>query len=299
MTEKDLLNQVITLKEGRKLGYAEYGSVIGKPVFYFHGHRSSRLEPKIYDFDQIKDQVHLIAIDRPGFGLSNFKEDYSLLNWPDDVTELAKSLNINKFSILGGSGGGPFALACAYKIPMFLSSCGVVSGLGPIKYGTEGMAKNNRLELSYAQNRPKLLRLVFKKFLKYSQKLQGKSIEEIMIKFQKKSKDLPEPDKKIMENKEKLSIYVELMTEPFRQGIAGPYHESILFVKPWGFNLEDISPELKVLSWHGELDTSVPKQMAQSICEAIPNCELKIYQNEAHLSTAVNHIEEILLKLIS
>ena len=51
MTEKDLLNQVITLKDGRKLGYAEFGIENGKPVFYFHGHGSSRLEPKIYNIE--------------------------------------------------------------------------------------------------------------------------------------------------------------------------------------------------------------------------------------------------------
>jgi pimeloyl-ACP methyl ester carboxylesterase len=299
MIEKDMLNQVITLKDGRKLGYAEYGSVNGKPVFYFHGHRSSRLEPKIYNIENIKDKIRLIAVDRPGFGLSDFTSNHSFLNWTEDLTELAKSLNINKFSILGGSGGAPFALACAYKIPELISSCGIVAGLGPIKYGIEGMVKNNRMELKYAQKRPKLLKVVFNKFLKYSQKLKEKTIEEVLIKFQKKSKKLPEPDRKIMEDKEKLGIYVNLMTEPFRQGIDGPYHESILFVKPWGFNLEDISPEVKVFSWHGELDTSVPKHMAISVSEAIPNCELKIYLEDAHISTAVNHIEEILIKLIS
>ena len=68
MTEKDLLNQIYTLKDGRKLGYAEFGTSNGKPLFYFHGHGSSRLEPKMYNLDKLKDEVHLIAIDRPGFG---------------------------------------------------------------------------------------------------------------------------------------------------------------------------------------------------------------------------------------
>ncbi|KKK44806.1 hypothetical protein LCGC14_0870270 [marine sediment metagenome] len=297
-TEKRFVDQTISLRDGRKLGYIEYGNKEGKPVFYFHGHRSSRLEPKIYNIEQIKDKVNLIAIDRPGFGISDYTPKHSLLNWPDDIIEFANALNIDKFSILGGSGGAPFALACAYKIPKRLNSCGVVSGLGPIKFGIDEMAKNNKLELKLAQKYKWLLKLMFKFQLKYSKKLGEESVEEVLKKFQKRSNSLPEPDKIILQDKEKLSIYIPLMMEPFRQGIMGPFHEAKLFVKPWGFNLNEISPDIKIYLWHGELDTSVPKHMAQSVCREIPNCESKFYKNEAHLSTAVNHIEEILHDLI-
>ena len=299
MTEKDLLNQTVTLKDGRKLGYAEFGDIDGKPLFYFHGHGSSRLEPKMYDLEQLKDLVHLIAIDRPGFGLSDFYKEHSLLNWPDDVVDLADALNISNFSILGGSGGAPFALACAYKIPDKIHSCGIVSGLGPIKFGIEDMAKNNRNELNLASKHPKLLKLTFKFQLKYLNRLKNKDVEDIQKKFLKRGTNFPAPDKKFFEDKEKFSLYLELMGEPFRQGIMGPYHEAILFAHPWGFDLKDITPNMKVFSWHGELDTSVPIKMARTVCKTIPNCEIKIFNNEAHLSSAVNHIEEIIAKLIT
>ncbi len=299
MTEKDLLNQTVTLKDGRKLGYAEFGDIDGKPLFYFHGHGSSRLEPKMYDLEQLKDLVHLIAIDRPGFGLSDFYKEHSLLNWPDDVVDLADALNISNFSILGGSGGAPFALACAYKIPDKIHSCGIVSGLGPIKFGIEDMAKNNRNELNLASKHPKLLKLTFKFQLKYLNRLKNKDVEDIQKKFLKRGTNLPAPDKKFFEDKEKFSLYLELMGEPFRQGIMGPYHEAILFAHPWGFDLKDITSNMKVFSWHGELDTSVPIKMARTVCKTIPNCEIKIFNNEAHLSSAVNHIEEIITKLIT
>ena len=42
------------------------------------------------------------------------------------------------------------------------------------------------------------------------------------------------------------------------------------------------------------LNDGRPKHTAQSVCQEIPNCESKFYKNEVHLSTAVNHIEEIL-----
>ncbi|MHA2035066.1 MAG: alpha/beta hydrolase [Promethearchaeota archaeon] len=298
MVEEKLFDQIFTLENGRKLGYAEYGTVTGKPIFYFHGHRSSRLEPKIYDIEEIKNKIHLIAVDRPGFGLSDFTPDHSILSWSSDIIKFANSLNVNQFSVLGGSGGAPFALACAYSNPKRVFACGIVSGLGPIELGIEGMAKNNRKELELARKHPKRLKLLFKLQEKFSKKLVAKEIDELIKMFQKKGKNLPESDKKFFEDKEKLGIYVPLMIEPFRQGIMGPFHEAQLFVKPWGFNLSDLSPDLKVFLWHGDLDTSVPKKMAQSLCQKIPSCESKFYTNEGHLSTAVNHIKEILMTLI-
>ena len=299
MVEKDLLNQTITLKDGRKLGYAEFGNLEGKPLFYFHGHGSSRLEPKMYNLENIKDKVHIIGVDRPGFGLSDFSNKHSLLSWPDDVAELADSLNINKFSVLGCSGGAPFALSCAYKIPDRLISCGIGSGLGPIKLGIDDMAKNNRKELIMAQKNPKRLKFVFKLIVKFLNKLKQKPIEEVSKKLLKRGKNLPEPDRKYFEDTDNCSLYLELMGESLRQGIAGPSHESILFASPWGFELKDISPDLKIKSWHGKLDTSVPLRMAKAMCNEIPNCEMKVYDNLGHLSSAITNIEEIINNLIS
>jgi len=45
-------------------------------------------------------------MDRPGFGLSDYKEDRTLLGWPNDVQELADYLKIEKFAVMGCSGGG-------------------------------------------------------------------------------------------------------------------------------------------------------------------------------------------------
>lgn len=297
MTDDDKTSQTIILKDGRKLGYAEYGNSKGSVILYFHGHRSSRFEPKMYDFRASLNNIRLIAIDRPGLGLSDFKQDRTILDWPDDVVELADALQIDNFAVLGGSGGGPFAAACAYKIPDKLIACGIVSGLGPIEFGTEGMAKNNRLELSLASKRVWLLKFLFKLQNSYAKRLAKKDRDSLIKIFHKRAKDLPEPDRKIFEDQEKILLYLKLMTEPFCQGYQGPFHEAKLLGNPWGFDLKEISPKGKVFLWHGELDPSVPIRMARSVCEAIPNCEGKFYPDEGHLSVAVNHIEEILTTL--
>ncbi|MFX1552057.1 MAG: alpha/beta hydrolase [Promethearchaeota archaeon] len=299
MKKNENYYQTITLKDSRKLGYAEFGIPEGKPIFYFHGHGSSRLEPKMYGFDENQFNVRLISIDRPGRGLSDFKENRTILDWPDDVIELANHLNIQKFAVLGGSGGCPYTLVCAAKIPERLTYCGIISGLGPINLGLEGMDKGKQKELKLAKNKPGLLTKFYKIILKKILKMKDQTQEELEKTFQKRSKNLPEPDKKIMVEPKQMRLYVELMAEPFRQGVNGVVHDIKLLSSDWGFNLKDIPTSLKVFLWHGELDTSVPVRMGRLLCEAIPNCISKFYPNEAHISTAINHIEEILDSLTS
>ena len=301
MLENNQYAQTITLDIGRKLGYAEFGDLQKKPVFYFHGHSSSRREPKMYDFEKKLSEVRLIAVDRPGYGLSDFQKDRKLLDWPVDVVELADALNIDKFAVLGGSGGAPYVAACAYTIPDRLTTCGIVSGLGPIKFGTEGMMRSNRLELFFGRRFTFMLRFLFWLQMKYIRRMKKKdkeSLEKLFLK-QANKHNVPEPDRIIMGDPERIPLFLELFEEPFRQGSKGPYHEGKIFARDWGFDLEDISPDLTIYLWHGALDIAVPIKMAELVCEAIPNCISKFYPDEGHLSTAVNHIEEIITILTS
>ena len=73
MVESNKENQVLELKDGRKLGYAESGDLSGKPIFHFHGHPGSRIEIRVFGQKLKQHGVHVIAIDRPGLGLSDFK----------------------------------------------------------------------------------------------------------------------------------------------------------------------------------------------------------------------------------
>lgn len=79
----------IKLKDGRMLGYAEYGAPEGKPIVYFHGFPGSRLDWELCVPPDTADalNIRIIAVDRPGIGLSDFKRDRELIDWPDDVVE--------------------------------------------------------------------------------------------------------------------------------------------------------------------------------------------------------------------
>ena len=108
-------NQTLRLESGRSLGYAEWGDASGFPLVHFHGSSSSRLEHPVQP--EVLEGVRLVTIDRPGHGLSEFQPERTLLDWPRDVAALTDHLGIERFAVSGWSAGGPYALACAYRMP--------------------------------------------------------------------------------------------------------------------------------------------------------------------------------------
>jgi pimeloyl-ACP methyl ester carboxylesterase len=126
------LNQTLTLKDNRTLGYAEVGDPQGKPIFLFHGLHSSRLEVALVAKKMKESGIRLIGVDRVGIGLSTFKGNHTLFDTVDDVVELANHLNIEKFSVLGTSSGAKYALACAMIIPKRLYAVFCLSAGVPI-----------------------------------------------------------------------------------------------------------------------------------------------------------------------
>ena len=101
--------QQVILKDGRMLGFAEYGEPGGEPVLEFHGVPGSRLEAYYYDDAGKKVGARVIGIDRPGFGISTYRKDYRIADWPSDVLEFANALGLTRFAVAGVSSGSPYA----------------------------------------------------------------------------------------------------------------------------------------------------------------------------------------------
>ncbi len=124
---------LLSLPDGRTLSYAEYGDNKGLPVILFHGNHNSRLMYGAMPGSPFRPNLHLIVPDRPGFGLSDFyAPGTSLVDYPSDITFLVDSLGISEFAVFGYSGGGPSALACAWKMPERVLSVGLFGSIGPL-----------------------------------------------------------------------------------------------------------------------------------------------------------------------
>tara|TARA_R110002126_G_scaffold239409_1_gene382628 strand:- start:55103 stop:55969 length:867 start_codon:yes stop_codon:yes gene_type:complete len=274
---------MMQLSDGRQLGYAEYGDSAGHPVFYFQGSPGSRLQAADFHALACVQHYRLLSVDRPGMGLSSFNTRHTILNWANDISELADALDIKQFSIIAHSGGASFALACAYAIPDCVIEVAIVSGLAPtnLPESKRGMARGFIIMNSLMRNIPGFAWLMMK--------LQQVFVTPELLK--KNLKHLPEPDQIIFEDPACFNSLIATTTEAFKQGASGPAQEMRLVVKPWGFNLENIDVPISV--FQGKLDSQVPVSHAEIFRDRLPNARLRFFEEEAHLSALYNHAEEI------
>ena len=287
------LNQHYQLPHGRKLGYDEYGSPDGKPIFYLHGSPSSRLEVKLYVSEDLLQSlnVRLVAVDRPGMGRSDFQPNRALLDFPKDLLALADHLNIRRFSILAYSLGGPYGLACAYAIPERLTKVGIVSGAALF---TEpelitNINEGTRKFLTMPREKPFLSRLFLWMMLDVMPRIAPKQF------IAGAAAVLPEADRAVVSDPKIQKGFVNAVREAMRQGTRGGFHESLLAVTDYGFRLQEIQTPIKL--WHGEADQNVPVAMARFVESAVPKCEAKFYPDEGHLSLFKKHSAEIIRAL--
>jgi pimeloyl-ACP methyl ester carboxylesterase len=294
LTESNQIGQTIKLRDGRALGYAEFGDPEGKPVFVFHGYPGSRIGAELMDKAAKNVGARLIATDRPGMGLSDFQPRRQILDWPDDVVELADALGIERFAVVGASGGGPYSAACAYKIPERLTACGIIAGMGPPELGSEGMKRTNQIIFFVSRRLPWL----FRPFLWFSMGRHCGDKEKLETLLASVAKEMPEVDQQfVLDPAIREPAVIDAM-EAFRHGSKGPAHEGVLYARPWGFELEDIT-FANVYLWQGELDVNVPPAMGRVMAAAIPNCKATFYPNDGHLSVLINHAQDILEALVS
>jgi pimeloyl-ACP methyl ester carboxylesterase len=290
------LDQQIQLPDGRRLGYDERGPSNGKPLFYFHGSPSSRIESTLYVSEESLQSlnVRLIAVDRPGMGLSDFQPNRRLLDWSQDVLALADHLKIERFAILAYSLGGPYGLTCAHVIHNRLTKVGIVSGAA--MFTEPELLKNINEGTHRFLNMPRENPLASRLFLGMVLGVMPRIAPNKFI--AQANSFLPAPDREIVLPDTEFQMgFIRMVREAMRQGTRGAFHESLLTITDRGFRLQDI--QMPILLWHGESDQNIPVEMARYTESAIPKCEAEFYANEGHLSLFKKHAEKIIRKLVN
>ncbi len=288
----DKINQTIKLKDGRTLGFDEYGSPDGKPIVLFHGTPGSRLEGRILNNSCVRLNVRCIAFDRPGIGLSDFKPKYNILSIQDDVIQLADTLKIDRFSILGVSGGGPYAVACALKNPQRINKVALVSSVSPydVPGVKKGMNQSDRMTSMIARRAPWLLKILMNTMANNTRKNPDGFISGIV-------KEVPKADKDVLGRQEIRNWLIDTFLESVRYGPRGAARDYSLITRKWGFQIKDITTEVHL--WQGEEDNMVPPAMGRYISSNIPGCKSRFVPNESHISLIVNNSDEICRELIA
>jgi pimeloyl-ACP methyl ester carboxylesterase len=281
----NLENEIFKLPDGRELGYAKYGHSNGKPLLFFHGIPGSRLQ-RNPDLTALKDlSICVYALDRPGTGLSTYQKDRKLLDWADDVRAFVDGLGIEKFAVVGISGGGPFALACVYQMSDRITNVLLISALAPLHEGElihEIDPKMRRL-FNFAHRMPKLLnKLMEFAFLFFK--------DQFDVAFEKLVVDLPESDKELLNRPEIAAMLKNDVAQAFRQGSKGVVSDMKILSESWGFSLDEI--RLPVQIWHGTADTIVPISLARFMAKHLPQAETHFIEGAGHFM-ALQYTKEI------
>jgi pimeloyl-ACP methyl ester carboxylesterase len=284
-------HHTLELPDGRSLGYAEYGRTDGSPILYFHGIPGSRLSGLLAGVLASPRGGRVIAIDRPGYGLSDFQPHRRIVDWPADVAALADALEIERFAVLGYSGGGPYAAATAHGLPERVTTAAIVSGMGP----ATSRAATRRMTAGQRAFRFTVRRLVPVVDLAVHY-LEGRVTTDIESYLSDRHAGTPDVDLEVMARPTIRAMLKEDMIEAFAQGSDGAAYDVRLMAAPWGFPLESI--RVPVHLWHGEQDRVVPVWLGRQVAEAIPGAHAHIVRDAGHM-LFVDRMDAILGTLIA
>ena len=281
-----LRNSTITLPDGRRLGCAEYGDPDAMPVVYCHGFPSCRLEPSMLPVEGIR----LIALDRPGYGLSDPLPGRTLLDWPRDVAAAADALGLDRFAIAGVSGGAPYAAACAEQLKDRIIGLALICGIAPPGEGWEvGGAAARLMMLDRLPGTAALAAALGRRLVVG---VDSAKLLRVLLRFGR----LPEADRAVLAAGFGIPV-LDSFREALRQGVEGAVSDARLYARPWGFQPADIVAPTVI--WHGNLDNQVPIAAAHVYARLIPHARLCVLEGEGHFSLVVRRHHAILASLFA
>lgn len=282
MSSSPIADSQVRLRDGRTLGYAEFGDPNGRPIFVFNGSASRRFHPVAAADRELGARI--ITVDRPGIGKSDPRPGRRLADWADDVRELADQLGLQRFAVAGASAGGPYAAACAFRLPERVGALALISSLAPfdVPAVSRGMNVAYRLLPWLTRRAPRLLT--------FAQSLAARHPPSIWRQLYKR---LPECDRATLRAHPEIDLQAMLtddVAEIYRQGAEGTVADMAVLTGPWGFDPAAIRVATHV--WQGERDVNVPPAMARYLAGAIPGSQLHLFPDEGHLMY-LNHWPEI------
>ena len=282
---------VTVLSDGRDLGWLELGDPSGTPVFAFHGTPGSRLQLAIDDSRIRTAGMRLVCPDRPGYGLSTFHPRRRLIDWPADVAHLADHLDVERFAVMGISGGGPHSAVCAALLGDRVTSAAIVSGVGPLAdpRATEGMMRSNRIFTALARRRSRALHVALKLQVAGLRRWPARSFDLLV-------KQLPAADAAVLARPEVRAMLEFDAVRSSRTAGMAAVQDFELFAADWGFDLSRI--EVPVHIWQGDADLNVPPHHAHLLHDAIPGSVLHEFPGEGHFM-AFDHFDDIGAALLS
>jgi pimeloyl-ACP methyl ester carboxylesterase len=272
------LEHRVATPDGRTLAVAEWGDPNGMPLIAMHGTPGGRItyweDPTIY----ARHGLRRLTYDRPGYGESTRHAGRSIVDAVDDVAAITAALDVDRFVVTGGSGGGPHCLATAALMPDRVIRCLAEVSVAP--YPAEGldwlggMTQGNIDEFNAAIQGEDAMRAIAER----ERKTTLDRLAEGRADFFGDTYELSDADKAQMEKH--LSLVADQMFNALAPGVDGWVDDMLAFMRPWGFDVATI--RVPVALKFGRTDNLVPPAHGDWLAAHIPNAIVDAHEGAGH-----------------
>ena len=245
--------------------------------------------------DALSNNLRLVAISRPGYGLSDRLEGRRVASVAEDVEDVLDALGIIEFVSLGWSGGGPHALACGALLPERCKAVSSLAGVGP--YGEpdldflDGMGPENVEEFGIALEGEEALRRWMDEHAQPYRMIADEELAEALGGL------VPEIDVLALNEQGLAAIWAGSMRRCFTNGWDGWIDDDMVFCNHWGFEPSEITVPVAV--WQGDLDLMVPFAHGEWLLRHIPTATARLEPGHGHLSLLADRRQAIIDDLTS
>jgi len=283
----------VAVGDDRQIGFAEFGDPQGRAVFWLHGTPGARrqipVEARAY---AERKHIRLIGVDRPGIGSSTPFQYRNVLAFAEDLRTIADVLGIDEMAVIGLSGGGPYALACAAAMPDRVVVTGVLGGVAPT-IGPDAISGGAMsLGSVVAPLMPVLglpLRWAAVGLIHLVRPLGSRAVDMY-------GRVSPAGDRRLLARPEFKAMFLDDLLNGSRKQMAAPFADVVVFARDWGFRLDQV--KVPVRWWHGDKDHIIPFEHGQHVVSLLPDAELYTLPGESHLA-GLGYAEEILANLMT
>lgn len=277
----------VTLPDGRVLAALDVGAEGGIPVLYCHGFPGSRREALAVAPAARAAGVRLLAVDRPGFGASSEAPERCIDDWPRDVEHVLDHLGVARVSVLGLSGGAPYAIAMAALRPARVSRVVLVGAFGPLD-GATPLPGLVRLAVSTAASCPRIAALVWRPLVALCR-------WHPLGVFRLLAATLDVSDRRVLARHDVQAVVEGSLREALRQGHRGSLTDLALLGSRW----EGLAARVRAptLLWHGEADRVVPAAASDRLATRIPGARVHQVPGLGHFALPITRQEAILASL--
>jgi pimeloyl-ACP methyl ester carboxylesterase len=261
--------------DGSVIAVKVAGDQGGRRVLFCHGLADSRLSARLFAPAASELGLRLVAPDRPGIGRTEPRGLRWLADWVEDAELVLDAAAAGPAALLGVSAGGPFAAACAARLPGHVRSLTLIAPLGAPGWPSCGMAPQQRAVLPVARHAPAsggwfLGRLA----------VLARRSPQLFLRLA--ASELPGIDRRALAEPGMREAFLTGYAEAFRRGSRGVAQDLRVLMRPWGFELGSITVPASI--HHGDADTTVPLEHARLFAAAIPGGQLQLHPGHGHFS---------------